>query len=230
MKLIHFAIVLLAINFFLLSCVDFGFSAPADETLYFQTYTTILGLAAMDKSIQNPAQQAIQDSANRGFISQPLAEDFFFQTVNVTVYHEAVPSNHGTFKMYATLYAHNASGYAYWSSDVSASETQLAPGSRVDSVLICVGLQLLKEDRISVYVGPINNGADTGLDMYWGNSTYPSSISYSGTAYYIPEFPSTLLFFIIIAETSLALVVHKSNAKCDKSKREPQLGQSVSGR
>ncbi|MGA2309800.1 MAG: hypothetical protein ABSG57_09680 [Candidatus Bathyarchaeia archaeon] len=217
MKLIHFAIVLLTINLCLLSCVNFGFSAPADETLYFQTYTSILPngleLQAMNKSIQNPAQQANYSSANRGFISQPLAEDFIFQTVNVTVYHDAVPSGPGNFTMYATLDAANASGDAYWFSDQYG--TQLAPGSRVDSVLINVAVQLFEGDSISVYVGPIDNGNDIGLDMYWGNSTYPSSISYAGTAYYnyIPEFPSTLLLFIIIADTSLALIVCKSHAK-----------------
>jgi len=147
-----------------------------------------------------------QQPVLQNFASPPLAQEFTYQTITTEIYHEKVPTDRGIFTLTITVGFLDTTGGGFY--PVNSSETTLAPDSEVNSLFIKYDHKLLEDEYLCIRIH-ITNTIGYPLDIYWGNSTYPSRISYDGTAFYVPEFPSFLILPLFMTATLLAVIVYR---------------------
>jgi hypothetical protein len=177
--------------------------ALQDQILYFQSTEADYLRWLMNTSM--PSGQGISEPTtpnNLAFVSPPLVQEFTYQTVTATIYHEEVPSDRGTFTLWVTLGFIDTSGNRH---PVKWNTKSLASGSTVDSVSINLDTKLLEGERLLAEI-LVMNTLSLWLNICWGNSTHSSQVSYEGTAVYVPEFPSFLVLPLFMITTLLAVI------------------------
>jgi hypothetical protein len=187
LKLKAVVLVSFMIAFSVLSCsLVFGSSnnslnAQEDQTLYFQpTWSGVTGLM----NANMPTGQAMTSNLEYtiSFASEPLPQDFTFQTITTTVYHEEIPTGRGEFDLGIFLGFVSTDGTTHI---VNTNSKTLASGSTVDSISTNFNTKVLQGERLWVEIYETDTYL-LGLNMYYGNSTYPSQISYGGTVFVPP--------------------------------------------
>jgi hypothetical protein len=185
-------------------------NAQLDQVLYFQSQSSDYNIYynktyVMNINISNG--QATSKTLNFGlaFVSPPLAEQFTFPYyVGITIYHEKV-LHRGDFTLYWTLgWISTTGAQVSYSSDFYTMDydtTSTTISAHFDATL-------LKGERLFVTLS-LTNSLGSYLYMYWGNSSFPSGISYQGNAVYIPEFPLFLLLPLFMIATLLAVIVYR---------------------
>jgi len=151
------------------------------------------------------------------FMTIPLANDFFLPNATLTVYHERNPSSQSNFT--AIIYRYNATQQQEPGPGTMSSKT-MDINSTVDSLTFDLNLQFLKGDRILVWVLGVWSGGNR-LDWYWGNNTYPSRLSYTGIAQYIPEFQAALFIPMLIIGTLMAAIAYTRQVRADPRQKRP---------
>jgi len=188
----------------------------SDQVLYFQPTKDPIMYTVWAMDTNSPSGPGLsEDAFYSSFVSPPLAQEFMFQTITVTIYHESVPSGRGTFSLNVNLIALTANGLPY--TPVPPALKILNSGCTIDSVSINFATKLLKNERLSVQI-TISSSLGDKLKMHWGDSTHPSQVSYDGTASYIPEFPQTSLCLLLMATTLLAIVVYRKSHNSEQKK------------
>jgi hypothetical protein len=179
-----------------------SFNAQSDQTLYFQT-STYYSWYYMNTTMSN-GQIMNTDTSFVDFISPYLAESFTFQTITITLYHEEVLER-GSYYLTVTLDFYDTHEMPH---EVTSSVQTMNIGSTVTSLTEDFNTLLLTGERLIVEVNVFNT-LGLGLQIYWGNSTYPSQISYQGTAVFVPEFKSLLILPIFMIATLLAVIIYR---------------------
>jgi hypothetical protein len=150
------------------------------------------------------------------FMTIPLASEFFLPNATLTVYHERNPSSQSNLT--AIICRYNATQQEEPGPGTMSSKA-MDINSTVDSLTFDLNLQLLKGDRILVWVLGVWSGGSR-LDWYWGNNTYPSRLSYPGTAQYIPEYQAALFIPMLIMGTLVAAILYTRWVRaCPRQKR-----------
>jgi hypothetical protein len=179
-----------------------SFNAQPDQTLYFQSTPSDLGGYLMNTNISSGKGLALHTNflRNVNFTSPYLATNFTFQNITIAMYHEKIL----TYSMYnsfsVTLCFIDQDGlheenFGSAIMDVGSNETLLT---------LNFITELYGRERLFVKV------EFWGIFyVYWGNSTYPSGISYQGTAVFVPEFPSFLILPLIMITTLLGVIVYR---------------------
>lgn len=213
---------------------DSKYSANAQnqyETLYFQSQMTELTRYYLDNSkytawtmnTDTSSGQVMHSTLNFGllFVSPPLAEQFTFQGVGIKVYHQEALSGRDNYFLDWTIGAIDASGVKV---DYGSGYYTMNWGSNVSMIDAWrfSDVTLLKGERLFIRLS-LETSSGSCIDMYWGNSSFPSQVSYNGTAVYaIPEFPLPLLFPMLMMAALLALVCRKQSwhtkASCQAEK------------
>jgi len=181
-------------------------NAQSDQTLYFQpAYSDIYGYL-MNTSMPSGQgiSQQIPSFSYIYFISPHLAQKFTFQAITTTIYHEEILAR-GTYTLSLTLGFFDVNAMPH---TVTSNGETMDVGSKVTSLTTNFNTLLLEQERLFVEVS-VSNSLMLSLQIYWGNSTYPSQVSYQGTAVFVPEFPSFLILPIFMIATLLAVVIYK---------------------
>ena len=196
------------------------------ETLYFQSQMIELTpyylgnnskYSAWGMTTKTPSGQVTSGALNFGllFVSPPLAERFTFQRVSITVYHEEALSGRDDYYLDWKMGAINTDGVeVVYGSDSYSMDW----GSKVSTIGAWgfADVTLLKGERVFVRL-TLDTARGSYMQMYWGNSSFSSGISYVGTAVYdVPEFPSLLLFPTLMIATLLAVIVFKRRVQNSK--------------
>jgi len=194
-----------------------SFNAQSDQTLYFQTifsdYWSGYYWWLMNTSM--PSGQASPLYITNNFISPHLAQSFAFQTITTTIYHEEVLAGRGTYTLTIILGFIDANGMEHV---VTFDSATMDAGSTVTSLTTTFNTLLLEQERLYVQVS-VSSSLSLNLQLYWGNSTYPSRISYQGTAVFVPEFPSFIFIPIFMIATLLAVIFYKRRLLTRKQRR-----------
>jgi len=169
-------------------------------------------------NINMSSGQATSKTLNFGlaFVSPPLAEQFTFPYyVGITIYHEQVLRRDNFFLDW-TLGWISTSGVQV---DYNSDSYTMDYDANFSTISAHFDATLLTGERLFVTLGLTTTRGST-LNMYWGNSLFPSGVSYQGTAVYIPEFPSFLTLPLFMIATLLTVIVYKRKHQTRNKKRE----------
>ena len=224
MRLMFTGTILLAIMICLSCLAGVGRSPSVGDVLFLRTTQDNGGpyfhdIYDLGPDLEDGGNGQAQTSSffDQYFMTIPLANDFFLPNATLTVYHERNPSSQSNFT--AIIYRYNATQQQEPGPGTMSSKT-MDINSTVDSLTFDLNLQLLKGDRILVWVLGVWSGGSR-LDWYWGNNTYPSRLSYPGIAQYIPEFQAALFIPMLIIGTLVAAIAYTRRVQADPRHKRP---------
>lgn len=190
---------------------DHSVNAQQEQALYFQSessdYYYIYYNRTFAMNTNMPSSQSINWSLSSGlaFVSPPLTEQFTFPYyVGITIYHEQVPHRGSEILLWTLGWITATGQQVAYSSDsytMKYDTTSTTISAHFDAVL-------LKGERLFVELS-LDQYSSSSLDMYWGNSSFLSRVSYQGSALYVPEFPTLLPFAMFIPATLISIIVYK---------------------
>jgi hypothetical protein len=186
-----------------------AYGAQQDQILYFQATHTDLPpnlFYAMDTRVPLPGIGMVEALGSEQFVSYNLSQGFTYGIVNSTLFHEPVPSG-VPYTITIQVGSIDANGVEHLA---VSNSTNLAVGSTSTSLWVNYSFSCLQHERITILITVVVN-IQYGhlLNCYWGNSTYPSQIRYSGTAVYVSEFPLSLILPLFMITTILAAIIYR---------------------
>ena len=190
---------------------DDSLNVQSDQTLYFQTTNSDHGWLLMNTSM--PSGQGISQQTPIYFESPRLAQRFTFQAITATIYHEEILAR-GTYTLFVYLSLVDSNGVQHF---VTSNFQSMSVGAKVTSLTTNFNTLLLEQEELFVEVMVLNT-LGFSLQVYWGNSTYPSQLSYQGTAVYVPEFPLIFILPLFMIATLLAIVFYSRTKRTNQNK------------
>ena len=199
-------VLLLALFFSILMAVNFGntqefHSFSLDQTLHFQTEEVDLGdygrAFLMDTA---PVNVGVMETASQvRLVSLPLASNFTFSNVTITVYHTLIPVDGYQLQIKAGwLDIQNQSHVSHFDYE------NLEVGAQVTShsfAVYCCGIEVSEGERFWLELQ--TNHSD--INIFWGDLTHDSRVSYDGAASFIPEFSSILVLPLLMLLALIAV-------------------------
>jgi hypothetical protein len=182
-------------------------NVESDQTLYFQpTHSDYMYMWLMNTSMPSGQGISQQIISAEYFVSPCLAQRFTFQTITTVIYHEGILGGRGTNSLFVFFGFVDANGLQHL---VASNSTTMGAGTKVSSLTIAFNMLVLEQERLYFSLSVLNSLGLAKPYIYWGNSTYPSQISYIGSAVYVPEFPSFLIPPLFIIATLLTTIVFR---------------------
>ena len=137
------------------------------------------------------------------FASLPLASNFTFRTINITIYYVVdLPRSYENTTKYANVSIgwFDVQGNAYFHLNESRQLSETA----IDSLVFDTNLQLMAGQRMIIGVRVVTGTLI--LELCFGDEKHDSRIQYEGSAVYIPEFSTVAIMvpaFVIITFITL---------------------------
>lgn len=178
------------------------------QTLYFRIYEVDVGSEGnaflMNASSLNG--ETPRESQQASFVSLPLAGNFKFTNLTVIMHHTNVTTPNCSLSIeVGWLDVSNQSYKSHQDYRELALDTVVSSFSFATQ---CCGMNIFEQQRLWIHV----EAEGEGLYLIWGDMAHDSRVTYDGTAYFIPEFPSIFILLILMALTLLtALISRKEN-------------------
>jgi hypothetical protein len=161
--------------------------AKNDDVLYFHggMLGGYVGAWLMDVNFPNGTYDQFRGELGLAeFVSPPLPQDFYFSGGTVEIFHEKPNPERGTYTLHVSFSCVDVQGHAIpismpFTKEISYGSTVTYISGSFTPFKLFSGESILIDLTISGSYGNL-------LNMYWGNATYLSNLSYSGQAF-IPE-------------------------------------------
>lgn len=146
-----------------------------------------------------PVNSGAMEEANEAeFVSLPLASNFTFSNLTITVYHTLILDSYQLEIKVGWLDLQNQSHVSHFSFENLEVGTQVTSHSfAVD----CCGITVSEGQRFWLEL----QISSSDINFFWGDLAHGSRVSYNGNASFIPEFPSFLVLPILMLFALIAV-------------------------
>jgi hypothetical protein len=137
------------------------------------------------------------------FASPPLASPFTFNSINLTLCHDTGGSPY----VEIGIGKWDIAGNAHFQLNTTAP---LTPYAAWTNITVEVTLTLQEGERLLLLLRT-KRDASIDLWLYFGDSDHDSRAQYAGTAAYVPEFPASFTFLLLLYLTAAAKLLKKES-------------------
>ena len=173
-----------------------------DQTLYFNRKEIDLWGHGVAFLMDTTLNSGTMKEANKAeFVSLPLANNFTFSNLIITVYHTLISSDGYLVLIKAGwLDIQNQSHVSHLDYE------NLEVGTEVtlhQFAVDCCGIEVSEGQRFWLEL----QTSSSDISFSWGNLAHDSGVSYNGTASFVPELPPFLVLPILMLLTLVAVIL-----------------------